>query len=256
MEAAEEEPVFLNGRAIGADYLAAENVPYQTMTSLERRSADPPMRVSYRIDGLYGSITVTDAAGTVIPAETAEDCVSYVFPERAEYSFAVRAPAAARVYVNGTLLGPEERTGEKAGLLDALSDYAEGSDAVAFYAASGLYRAPEITAEPPEGYTLERSVDEDGTVRYGFAGDDALAEARMGTAERFFNTYLRYSAGDQNAYSTLLNLILRGTDLYTYVSDSTAAMAWAADTIVDYEYLTFDHFVPWGERCFTCRVSY
>ena len=260
IEAPADETVYLNGVAVGGSYITDANLPCADLTALESRYSDVPHRVRYEINGLYGDITVTDAQGAEVrpQAKEADDgAVLYEIGETGPYSFTVTAPSDAVVSVCGTALTDAELSSRGAGILAGLEKYTGGGDgAMAVYSASGLYREPVVTASDPSGRVLEENTDENGAITFSYAGDEQLAAEYRPTAEKFFSAYMDYGAGNGGVYDRLLSCILPGTDLYTYVADSTAAMYWASATQITYDSLDYARFVAWGEDCFTCRVSY
>ena len=257
IEAPEDEPVFLNGREVSAAYITDDNIPCTELTALERRYASAPHRVLYEVSGLYGDITVTDGSGSEVYPSDGEEQLFYRLGGEGGYSFTVTAPANASVYVCDTLLGGEEITARGDDLFAGLEQYTGGvSSAAVTYSLTGLYRKPVIRVEAPEGCRLEQSEGEDGAVLCRYLPDEALQREQQPLVEKFFAANMGYGAGNNGELPTLLQLTLYGSELYNYFANSTAAMIWASDTTITYDYLNYSDFIPCGEDAFTCRVSY
>lgn len=251
--------VFLNGVALGSNYLVGD-VPAPDLTELESRFPQPPTYVRYRVDAMYGEITVTDAQNRVLSPSTEEDgVVRYVLHQTGEYAVTVRAPATVTVSVNGVELTANDAAKVEDGILAGLETYTGGAAYKTLtYTFQGLHQLPEITARGPGGETLTPLVNEKGEFLFFAPQDDTLAEEAKKWAQEFFNRYINYSANayDAGRHQSLLERILPNTELYSYVRDSRDAMIWASATKVSYDELTFADFSPVGEDCFTCTIRY
>ena len=259
VEAPAGEQVCINGVPVGEGYVTDANVPCENLTALEQRYSEPPHRVRYAVSGLYGDITVTDGTGVeVFPTDPEAVSPAYVLGGTAGYGFTAVAPAEATVYVNGTALTKDEQSDYEEGLLTGLERYIGDKDSgTATYHVEGLYAKPEITAESSLGAVLTDSSEEEGIVSFTYAGDEAVRAELQGVVEKFFDNYINYSAGNTTYYyQPLLNCLLPGTDLYTYVSQSADAMYWASDTKLEFEYCNYTDFVKLSDSCFTCSISY
>lgn len=259
IDAPHEAEVYLNGMAVGSAYIA-EEVPAADMSDLESRFTQPPTYVRYRVDAMYGEITVADGQGRVLDPEVEEDgLVRYVLHEAKNYAVTVRAPSTVTVSINGADLAADEAAKSEDGILAGLEDYTGGAGYKTLtYAVEGLRQPPEITARGQDGQELTPLVNQNGEFIFFPPQDDALAADAMGWAQEFFNRYIDYSSqafSSARQYS-LLERILSGTQLYSYVLDSRAAMIWASSTEVNYDELTFADFAPVGENCFTCTIRY
>ncbi len=259
IDAPREAEVYLNGKAVGDAYIA-EEIPAADLSDLESRFTQPPTYVRYRVDAMYGEITVTDGQGRVLDPEAEEDgLVRYVLHETKNYAVTVRAPSTVTVSINGADLSADEASKSEDGILAGLEEYTGGAGyRTLTYDVEGLRQPPEITARGPEGQELTPLIDQNGRFIFFPPQDDALAADAAGWAQEFFDRYINYSshAFSYDRQSTLLNRILRGTQLYDYVQDSRAAMIWASATEVNYDELTFADFAPVGENCFTCTIRY
>ena len=257
VEAPDDETVFINGKAVDSSYITNNDIPCTKLTPLESRYASAPHRVLYEVPGLYGDFTVTDSSGSeVFPAEE-NGKLLYRLGGVGGYSFTVTAPANASVFVCDTLLGEGEITSRGDDLLKGLELYTHDQSAAdVTYTVSGLYRKPVIRVEAPAGCAIEQNEGEDGTIICRYLPDENLKAEHLALVEQFFKANMDYGAGNNGALTTALQLSLYNSDLYNYFANSTAAMIWASDTTINYEYLTYDNFIPWGEDCFTCRVSY
>ena len=257
IEAPDDETVFINGKAVSADYITNNDIPCTELTALESRYAAAPHRVLYEVSGLYGDFTVTDGSGQEVYPTEEDGRLLFRLGGAGGYSFTVTAPANASVYVCDTLLGETEITERGVDLLKGLELYTHDQSAAdVTYSVSGLYRKPEIRVEAPEGCTLEQTGGDGSVISCRYLPDEKLKAEHLPLVEQFFKANMDYSAGNNGALTTCLQLSLYNSDLYNYFANSTAAMIWASDTTISYDYLTYDNFVPWGDDCFTCRVSY
>ena len=256
-----DETVYLNGIAVDSGYLTGQGVSVPGLTELESRFAVQPTFARYRIERMYGEITVTDAAGRTLSPERDETpgTIRYVVDEETRYSFTVRAPETVTVTVNGAALRRSDAARADYGVLSGLEAYTAGQEYLTLtYAFDGLYTRPEITACASDGRELTPLMNEKGEMIFFPPRDDALAAEAGHWAEEFFTKYLNYTrcAYDVSRQQILLNAILPGTDLYAAVRDSRDAMIWASATEATFDELTFDDFFPVGEGCFTCTIRY
>ena len=95
---------------------------------------------------------------------------------------------------------------------------------------------------------------EDGSVIFAYAGEENAKAEYESVVKSYFDTFMSYTSGRDAAFLPLMNATLPGTELYSYIQNSTAAMYWASATTVDYEYLNFEDFIAWTADCFSCRV--
>jgi len=256
IEAPSDETVSLNGVPLSSAYLVEEHIPYENLGALESRYAEQPYRVRYEVNGLYGDITVTDGEGSVVSPESSEGNIVYQLGREGGYSFTVTAPEGVTVSVCGAALGESEEVRRDNGILTGLEAWVTAESGAVTYSAEGLYRRPEITATPPEGLSLRQSDADDGSVIFTYAGDENAKAEYESVVKGYFETFMTYTSGRDAAFGPLLAATLPNTELYTYIQDSTAAMYWASNTTVDYEYLNFEDFISWTPDCFSCRVSY
>ena len=258
LEVMADETFYLNGVAIGEQYITDAHISVSALSALESRYGNKPHLVRYEIPGLYGELTVTDSQGNEIPATEEEGLPVYRPGGKGGYSFTVTVPAGTTVTVCGTALTDAELIETGMNPLKGLDRFlGEGCSAAQLtYSASGLYRLPEIEVTSPQGMTLAKTEGADGSIIYTPVADESLKEEHLEMVKAFFDENMNYSAGNNAYLQNVLQKTLYGTELYNYFSNSTAAMIWASDTKISYEYLNFDNFVSRGENCFTCTVSY
>ena len=254
------DAVYINGSPVGEKYKVGE-VPCPALTELESRFAVQPHYDRYRVDAMYGAITVTDKNGAALSPERdeANNVVRYVAPEDEFYSVTIRAPESVRVTIGGAELTAADAVKAEAGILAGLEAYTGGQAVRELtWHFEGLYTLPEITARSPEGAVLTPLMNEKGELLYFLPQDEALKAAVEPRVREFFDKYINYSSKAYNdiSYQALLGCILPGTELYSYVHDSVAAMLWASATQVHYDELTFADFRRVGEDCFTCTIRY
>ena len=110
IDAPREASLTLNGTPIGEAYLSGEAGEPPHLTPMEARFTDAGAYVRYRIENLYGELTVADAEGRAFRrVETGDDALlRFVLDEPGAYTLSVEAPADAAVIVNGVTLSPEE----------------------------------------------------------------------------------------------------------------------------------------------------
>ncbi|MBQ3276715.1 MAG: hypothetical protein IJH47_06655 [Oscillospiraceae bacterium] len=254
------DTVYINGLPVGEKYRIGE-APCPDLTELESRFAVQPHFDRYRVDAMYGAITVIDKNGTALAPERdeANRTVRYTAPEDEFYSVTVRAPESVRVTVGGVELGAADAVKAEAGILAGLEAYTGGQAVRELtWHYEGLYTLPEITARSADGQSLTPLMNEKGELLYFLPQDEALKAAVEPRVREFFDKYINYSSKAYNdiSYQALLGCILPGTELYSYVHDSVAAMIWASATQVHYDELTFADFRSAGENCFTCTIRY
>jgi len=254
------ETVYLNGLAVGREHLTEEAAPVPDLTALESRFRTLPSYERYRVENMYGDITVTDESGRALsPIREESGVIRYVARQEELYSFTVRAPETVTVTVCGAELRKNEAEKAEKGVLAGLDKYT-GDDAydTLTWHYEGLYTRPEISAVGRDGRALTPLVNEKGELLFFNPQDDALAEQARPWAEDFFQKYINYSgkAYEAGRHQMLLNTILPDTELYRYVRDSRDAMIWASATEVHYDELTFADFSPVGDNCFTCTIRY
>ena len=255
------DSVSVNGVTLSDSYRTGEQVPAPDVTALESRFAVQPVFDRWRVDPLYGEITVRDKNGVVLSPTREEGSreIRYLAREDELYGFTVRAPEGVTVTVGGAELSPEEAVKAENGILSGLERYTGGQTLRQFtWTYDGLYSLPEITGRSADGRTLTPLMNEKGELLFFLPQDEELRQAAEPRVREFFERYINYSsrAFDEGRYNMLLSCILPGTELYAYVRDSVDAMIWASATQVHYDELTFTDFRSVGEDCFTCTIRY
>lgn len=260
IDAPADAQISLNGRLVGADCLSEEagNAPY--LTALEQRFTTPAPYVRYRVEELYGELSVEDSeARTFIQAETGdEQLVRFVLDQRGENAFRVEAPDTATVTVNGAALGPDDADPASHSLFRDLADYVgdAGWQTVAYHA-DGLYAEPEIRAALSDGTELTPFAGSNGTLYFLYPEDEDSPEGVREAAEEYFKAYMDYSsAGLGRGLNNLLAHILPGSELFQYVKESKEAMYFSSNTEIDFQALSFANFHMLNENCFFCTVSF
>ena len=260
IDAPRDATLTLNGTPVSESYLSGETVEPPYLTALEARFDKPGTYVRYRIDGLYGELTVADAEGRAFRREDTGDAstLRFVLDEPGSYTLSVEAPEGAVIRVSGVTLGPEDASGSY-DLTQGIRHVPAGvSYRTLSYVEQGLYTEPEVSAVGPDGEPLSAVVGGNGTYYFFYPNDEDVPEEVRTAAEDYFRAFLDYSAagGSRLAYRALMEKILPGTELYRYVQASTAAMYWASKTEIDFQELSFDHFHALSENCVFCTVSF
>ncbi|MBR6653644.1 MAG: hypothetical protein IKL27_02815, partial [Oscillospiraceae bacterium] len=263
VDAPADQPIFLNGIEIAPEYIIDDKVPCPDMTQLEQGFDEQAYFVRYRVEPLYGSISVTDNEGSTLSALDSSDehTVSYLLPETDFYSFTITAPSNISVNVGGVTLTSDDITSTAPGVLENLEEYAgDGLFHSVTYELTDLYTQPEITAYDAAGNLLRPVVSgkEANTLTFFHAHDDALYQEAHDEVEEFLSKYMTYSQQKYNYYNytNLLSCILPDTKLYSYIKNSKDGMYWARATEISYEELTFTDFAPVNDDCFTCTIRY
>jgi len=220
----------------------------------------------YRIEGLYHEpeVSVTDRDGGVLEPLQAENGVYlYPIPEAESYSFRITAPAGAVVLVDGEDVSerftPETVIPEVFG--EDILDYADDSASMDVYDfEGGFYEPPTVTATDAQGRELSGVQTEDGNYVFAAISDEELEEEHRGRVENFFRAYVDFSANIGNNstanFYKISPLILPDSDLYAHISAAVEPMTWVGGATVTYNTLEIGGFIPHGDDCFTCLVSY
>lgn len=182
IDAPPETEVFINGVALGQAYQTGE-IPCPGLTELESRFETVPHYVRYRVDAMYGSVSVTDSQGRELApeGESAEGLVRYVVPAEETYSFTVRAPEGVTVSVCGAQLDPAEAVSSRAGDPGGAGGLSERGGGVPY----------------PDLYLL-RPVHPAGDRRLGRRGQPAAAPAVPGWGFGVFSAPGRRPAAGTN----------------------------------------------------------
>ena len=260
IDAPRDASLTLNGSPIGEAYLSGETGEPPYLTPLEARFEGPGAYGRYRIEDLYGELTVADEDGRAFRrTETGDEAkIRFVLDEHGAYTLSVEAPADATLSVNGAVLSAEEATGS----FDLTRDVWLLPEGVSYrtlsYRAQGLYVEPELQAFGADGKELSAFVGGNGTVYFFYPDERSVPGDARQAAEDYFRAFLGYSAsgGSRIAFMDLLSRILPDTELSRYVQESTDAMYWASETEIDYRELSFDHFHALSEDCVFCTVSF
>ena len=243
--------VTLNGVTVGEDYLLDRDAKYEDV---------------YEISGLYKApeIVVIDRDGEELePLQAENDEYLYPIPETKTFTFRITVPAGAVVLVEDEPIAeefaPETVMPEVFG--EDIAEYADDSAAVDVYEFEGnFYELPVVTATDAEGRELEGITTEDGDYIFAAVSDEELENEHKERVETFFRAYVNFSANignDSTAnFYKISPLILPNSDLYDHIYAAIEPMTWVGGATVEYKELVINSFVPSGENCFTCRVSY
>lgn len=254
-------PLTLNGTRITDDYISQTGIDPPYLTELEKRFETPGSYARYRIEGLCGELNVADDDGHAFIAEETGDpaLLRFTLDAAGQYSFRVEAPADATVSVNGAKLEAAD-VGTEYDMTKDLDAYTGGREyRICGYQAMGLYAEPEIRATGPDGAELNAIVGSNGTFYFLYPSEDNIPPEAQKAAEDYFDTYMAYSSASGSkaaALDRLMGMILRDTELYRYVRDSSDAMYWASETEIDFRELKFDHFRALSDDCVFCTVLF
>ena len=278
------ETVYINGVPLTDAQIAQRDIPLPDMPEIESRFTVVPRLTRYRVEKMYGAITVTNGAGDEIaPEEDAGDGVTRYALPLPRYSVSLTAPSDVTVTLCGAVLTPDDAQSSDRGILRGLEDYTgdQAFDTVR-WSFDDLYSLPDVQAAAADGTALSPLVGKNGQIMFFHPNNASLQSAVEGTVRYFFNRYIDYSSqsfrgnlaltreevydeeiemdsavrASMRRYYRLLDCILWTTDLYRYIQESTDAMIWASATSVNYDELTFTDFSFVGANCFVCTVRY
>lgn len=254
------------------------------MPAIESRFTAAPALTRYRVEKMYGSITVTDASGAEIApeADAGDGVTRYALP-LPRYSVSITAPSDVTVTLCGAVLTLDDAESSDRGILRGLENYTgdQAFDTVR-WSFDGLYSLPDVQATAADGTALSPLVGKNGQLMFFHPNNASLQSAVEDRVRYFFNRYIDYSSrsfqgnlaltredvendeiemnpatrASMRRYYSLLDCIMWTTDLYRYIQESTDAMIWASATSVSYDELTFTDFSFVGANCFVCTVRY
>ncbi len=255
------QALLLNGVPLEEAYIAERGQPIQDLSPLEARYAVPPQQLTYRVGPLFGSISVTDAAGqTYAPdSSSTETLLHYDTVPAQRVRLTITAPEDVQVMAGGVPLERSDAERIDLGLLSGLEGkLGDAGYRTYVYALDGLLTLPEVRAYGPDGSELTPVAAENGRYVFLYPGDPEAEEALRPVAETFFRRYMDYlsSSYNPNLHRALLHLTLPDTELYDYFLHSEDTMYWAIRTSTDFKDLQFDHFYLVGEDCFLCTIHY
>lgn len=184
--------------------------------------------------------------GTAVPAEAG-----------ASEGLSVCAPEGVTVCLSGEALNPDQAERKLDPLLTGLENTIdpESAQCLVWTLPAGT-DSSVVTAVTADGQALSPILCTEEAVRFSLPGDEALQGEHEARVREWFNWYSLYGANAYNAnlYYALLSCTLQDTSLYDYILYSSDAMVWACGTRLENEEVSVSHFVPRGERCFTCLV--
>ena len=256
----EEDCFTLNDLAVGGDYVSMEEVPVEDESNsvVERSMENPPVFHRITIGPLYTDVIVENTEGKVLSCNKEEGGTLYFRASEPEYKQIVEAPEDVDVYLNGVLLSKETDAVIKEGLFEGLEEYVGNAPhKTVIYDIEPLYKEPVVTAVGKGVDTAIIPVSEEKVLV--FADDGEKEDGEMyAAAKEYFEAYMNYSSYSYNggSFSNLLSKILPGTELYSYVGNSRAAMIWASATKTEYKNLAYGNFHRISENCFVCTISY
>lgn len=278
------EAVYINGIPLTDAQIAETGLALPDMPAIESRFTAAPTLTRYRVEKMYGSITVTDASGAEIApeADAGDGVTRYALP-LPRYSVSITAPSDVMVTLCGAVLTLDDAESSDRGILRGLENYTgdQAFDTVR-WSFDGLYSLPDVQATAADGTALSPLVGKNGQLMFFHPNNASLQSAVENRVRYFFNRYIDYSSrsfqgnlaltredvendeiemnpatrASMRRYYSLLDCIMWTTDLYRYIQESTDAMIWASATSVSYDELTFTDFSFVGANCFVCTVRY
>ena len=172
-------------------------------------------------------------------------------------SACVTVADGCHVYCNGTQLGGEyAEAAESRFRCERLEGQLEGAVAWVSYSVEGLLLEPELTVEPPEGYSVIQT--EEGEYLLGLAGNTgAYADRAVGFVRAYLNYYMSGYRDTRYNYNLVLNYLTYGTLAYQDVADAYEGVSWsAAYTGIDTSKTYAGDVIAWADNCFSVDVTY
>ena len=172
-------------------------------------------------------------------------------------SASVTVADSCRVFCNGREIGPEyAENAESRFRYDPLENRLEGAVAWVSYSVDGLLLEPELTVEPPEGYSL--ILTEEGDYLLGPAGDTGTyTEHSVNFVRAYLYYYMRGSSSTRANMNSVLRYLTPGTKAYQDILDTYNGVYW------DYPYTGIDtsktyagNVLVWADNCFSVDVVY
>lgn len=248
--------VTINGKPVGAEYIADDNVLYEDMSALEMRFDSWPHLVRYKVDGIYEDVELTaqrEGGLTLLYADGST--WNYTVPDAGGYAFAVMAPGEAVVTVNGAELTAEDVAGVSSYVtkLDIPGELQGALPSFSIYAAGGLYTpVTDIRAVMPDGTALSGETAHDGSVSFPLPGSQALYDANHKRVEDFLKALCEYGAGHTAAYYPT-NYTVAGSDLQRYMQNAVSSLHWTVGVTTKYREISSSDYIPLGDDAFLCR---
>ena len=259
VEALAGQQLYLNSIPLTENHISRENVPIANLSELESRFEPIPTFVEYTVGPLYLEVEITDAEGiSIAPDPDSTDDNLYYRPSRPIHRLSVQAPDDMTIVVGGTKLESYDASSSAVGLLDGLGPYTgDAAYRTNMYHFEGLYTVPDVKALGDDGQEVPPVMQSETSYAFFHESEPDAEEEYRPIAERFFNSYLRYTsrAYDASLYYDLLNQILYGSALYEYISTTRDTMIWAGSSTDEGE-LRYENFHRISPTCFVCTVIY
>ena len=259
------QEIRLNERLLGDDCVTDKAVEIENLSDIESRMDETPQLVRYKVSPLYGEIHVT-ADGRELAAEKQGKTLRYTSLTEPTGSLTVIAPEGIRVTVGGVELGKKDVSDSSFALLEGLGDYTgKAAYKTNVYRFTGLYTEPEVLAFDEAGNALTPIMSGEKVYHFFYPSDTAADEAEQEEldhlrelAEGYFGTYVDYTTKpfDAGIHYRLVSATLAGSQLQSYIAESTATMKWAASSTVENRELRYDNFHRIGDNCYTCTVEF
>lgn len=249
--------VTINGVEVTEKY--ATNKAAEIECELEIAFDVCPTGTEYTVTGLRGplELAVTDSAGNALdPVGNDKGLVCYA--PKGEYSFNFYASADAVVSVNGTDITGQYTSETDTELCDGFSEYM--TSPVTEYSCDKLMCEPQITVTDALGNAIEPVIMSGGGKYYVSGASAALSDELNTFVEGFARAYITFSTNLNKSpysnYSALSTYLLSGTELETNLYNTIANIVWVSSTQIEYQSLSAYDYVPRGDGCFSCTVSY
>lgn len=257
--------VSINGLPVPETYITDDSVEYSGMENTDQIFDVRPVGKTYTIENIYEDISVSALSWNNEELHLKKEDDHYSVPLMIEetYSYAITAPAGAKVSVNDIELSDEYITDTDAVYpsLLGLSQFMT-MPALCRYEIKGLYNAPTVEAVDENGNSLLCDISgNDVTVHNQYSAQ--LAAEHTELVNGFTRTYVSFSINEHGTMASswedfgyLQQYLLKGTDLYERLHSAIASLYWVDYTSVEYHYVTADSFVSITDSCFTCVMSY
>lgn len=172
-------------------------------------------------------------------------------------SVSFAAADSCQVYCNGRQLGEEyAEPAESRFHYALLENRLEGAVKWVSYHVEGLLLEPELTVEPPEGYSVIRT--EDGDYLLGPAEDtSAYADLSVRFVQYYLYYYMRGETNPSTNMYNVLSFLTPGTKAYQDIQDTYIGVYYAATySDVDTSKTYVENVIFWADNCFSIDVTY
>lgn len=172
-------------------------------------------------------------------------------------SASVTVADSCRVYCNGKeMTGEYTQDAESHFHYDPLKSRLKGAVTWVTYSVDGLLLEPELTVEPPEGYSA--ILTEEGDYLLGLAGDtSAYTNKSVKFVRAYLYYYMRGYSDTQANMDSVLSYLTSGTQAYADILETYDGVHYSASySGVDTSKTSAGDVLVWADNCFSVDVIY